>query len=366
MGMIYMVGGVYYYAVKHKGRWVRRSSGSDSEAVAKLLQDQAKIRISKGLPLNEEKPKEEPREEKAEQTFADFADEYIQRKQKRKKRNDTDRDEDALLHLKPAFRGQGLSEVRRKHVDNFIEHRLEKGASPDTVQREIVVLRAIYNKAIEWERTELNPAAKMTVDGAGQPRERLPLEEYEITRLLEACTGQVRDIVEIALCTGMRLGEIRGLQKGNVDFLRNQITILKTKTGGKRVIPMSQRVGDILNPRCVGQEVDRRKKEPIFSIVNTQRPFKRAVKAAGIDDLRFHDLRHCAASYLLERGVDVRTTMQILGHKDPRMTLRVYASTTDKRMREAMDKLAIGDYDMTRTSRVSTESIESIVNTENL
>ena len=109
-----------------------------------------------------------------------------------------------------------------------------------------------------------------------------------------------------------------------------------------------------------------RKKEPIFSIVNTQRPFKRAVKAAGIDDLRFHDLRHCAASYLLERGVDVRTTMQILGHKDPRMTLRVYASTTDKRMREAMDKLAIGDYDMTRTSRASTESTESIVTTENL
>ncbi|MFQ5902986.1 MAG: tyrosine-type recombinase/integrase [Candidatus Binatia bacterium] len=203
------------------------------------------------------------------------------------------------------------------------------------MQKEINVLKAFLNQAERWQRITGNPAAKLTVKGASKPRERL-LSEEELGSLLEACPALLQALVEEALLTGMRRGELLALEERDCDFLREEIRVRHSKTGHARTIPMHPRVKEILWGLVRGVE-----SREVFPIGNVQRPFAQAVKDAKLQDVRFHDLRHCAASYLFMRGADPRTVMEILGHRDPRMTLRVYARVSQTHLREAANRLSL-------------------------
>jgi len=355
MGMLYKVNGLYYYGVKVKGRWVRRSSGSACKKVAQQMQDQARLRIAQGLPLDENESTKE--EGKAGQTLAEFAEEYIGHKARSGLR--VDRDRECFRHILSHLGEKPLGEIDREMVEDYIEERLQ-GAKPDTVQRELNVFKASLNKAIVRKRIAANPAARITVPGANKPRRRL-LSGQEIEWLLEACSAYsptLRDLVECALQTGMRRGELLSLREEDCDFLREEIRIWQTKTGEARAVPMHKRVKAILWNRVQGRQTAK-----VFPIVNVPRPFQAAVKKVGLRDVRFHDLRRCAASYMLMHGVDVPTTQKILGHTDPRMTLRVYTMITTDHMRKAVQGLpAFGKSDMTRTNRV--EKAEKMENLE--
>lgn len=346
MGYLYQVGKRWYYGVKENGgRWKRRSARTRYKQVAEGRLRQAELRLAQGKPLEEARPVP---------TFAAFAEEYLAHKEKLG--YDTWRDRDAVAHLTAAFGARLLTEIDREAVERYVERRLtEKGTrakpvKPGTVQREITVLKAAYNQAIKWERVEKNPAAKVTVKGASQHRERL-LSEDQLDGLMQACRTEppaprpqrrrrridralFGDLVETALLTGMRRGELLALAERDCDFLREELRVRESKNGDPRTIPMHARVKEILWARARGLE-DR----TVFPIANVQRPFQEAVRRAGIRDLRFHDLRHCAASYLFMQGADPRTVMQILGHRDPRMTLRVYASVSPQHVREAIGRL---------------------------
>lgn len=321
MGYLYQVGKTWYYGVKDGRRRFRRSAHTRYKEAAKTRMQEAELRLAQGKPL----------EERPVQTFSVFAEEYLAHKEGL--RYEVWRDRDAVTHLNTAFGSRPLTEIEREAVERYVTRRLADKAKPGTVQKEITVLKAAYNQAIRWNRVEKNPAAKVTVKGASEPRDRL-LSEEEITKLLKACPPLLRELVETALLTGMRRGEILALEERDCDYLREEIRVRESKNGDPRTIPMHPRVKEILWARVQG--IENRK---VFSIVNVQRPFSEAVKAAGLRDLRFHDLRHCAAGYLFMAGADPRTVMQILGHRDPRMTLRVYARVSQAHMREAVNKL---------------------------
>ncbi len=344
MGMLYKVGGTWYYGVKVEGKWIRRSSHSTSRRVGENLQTEARLKVAAGLPLDGDPTPE--------QTFAEFATRYL--KWRQENGGDTDRQEDALTHFKPLFGEKPLSAVSRQDVDDYITQRRRK-VKPGTVQRELGILKTMLNQAIRWGLIAKNPAALRTVSGSNKPRERL-LSEDEIKALLEASPPLLQDLIEAALLTGMRRGELLALEERDCDFLREQIRVCDSKTGHARSIPMHPRAKEILWRLCRGVGAHR-----VFPLVNVQRPFSRARAASGVRDLRFHDLRHCAASYLFMAGADPRTVMQILGHSDPRTTLRVYAMVSTEHMREAIHRLS---YDMSRTSRTSSVSTESMVNSE--
>ncbi len=352
MSMLYKVGATWYYGVKVDGKWVRRSSRSRDEEEAKKQQIILQDRINRGEPLDGRKIVEGT----ADQTFAAFAEDYVRHKQKDGK--DTERDENALAHLKAAFGTRRLADLRRRDVDTYMTKRREAKAKPDTIQREVVVLRALFNQAIRWERIDKNPAALTTVKGANKPRKRL-LAEDEITALLDACRPLLRDLVETALYTAMRKGELLALEERDCDFLKETIAIRESKTGESRNIPMHPRVRAILWDRMKGTS-----HRQVFPIVNVQRPFQQAVRQARLSNVRFHDLRHCAASYLFMKGTDPRTVMEIGGWSDPRIPLRIYASVSDQHKRKAIGELSFGKSDMTRTYTVSREPNASIVSSE--
>lgn len=339
MGYLYQVGNTWYYGVKNGRRWIRRSARTRYKAAAEFRMREAELRLAQGKTL----------EEKATQTFSVFAEEYLAHKESLG--YEVWRDRDAVGRLTPVFGARALTDIDREGVERYVAKRLGDKARPGTVQKEITVLKAAYNQAIRWGRVEKNPAAKVTVKGASQPRERL-LSEEEIGRLLKACPSLLRDLVETALLTGMRKGEILALEERDCDFLREEVRVRESKNGDPRTIPMHPRMKEILWARVQGVEA-----RTVFPIVNVQRPFQEAVKQAGIRDLRFHDLRHCAASYLFMAGADPRTVMQVLGHRDPRMTLRVYASVSQKHMREAVGRLRVPGL-VTHNSQAAREPVQ--------
>ena len=119
----------------------------------------------------------------------------------------------------------------------------------------------------------------------------------------------------------MRKGELFGLKWEQVNFEQGIITLHDTKNGERRDIPMDQTVKTTL------KELERRS-EHVFcneegeAFVRVQKSFEAAVRESGIEDFRFHDLRHTFASNLVMAGEDLNTVRELLGHKDLTMTLR--------------------------------------------
>jgi len=154
----------------------------------------------------------------------------------------------------------------------------------------------------------------------------------------------LRDIIEFAINTGMRQGEIFNLKWEDVDFNTGLIHLLKTKSGQKREIPMNESVKDVL----------KRVKRPPKSIYvfssyhnkpydNVKRSFKTALASAQIENFRFHDLRHTFASHLVMAGVDLLTVKELLGHKTIEMTLRYSHLSGEHKMNAVQELDRIGE-----------------------
>ncbi len=147
------------------------------------------------------------------------------------------------------------------------------------------------------------------------------------------CNGHLRPIVQIALNTAMRLREILYLKWCNVDFNRNIIVVTKTKSKKNRNVPMNRLVTETLQGIERKSEYvfcDHKTGEPYHSVKTT---FGKALKRAGLIGVRFHDLRHTAATMMVMNGVDLATVKEILGHSDIEMTMR-YAHPTAEGINE--------------------------------
>jgi integrase len=204
-----------------------------------------------------------------------------------------------------------------------------------TVNKELNCLKAMLNKAVAWGYLETNPLKRMK--GLKEPPGRLRyLTVEEKDRLLEACavSPSLRPIVELAIHTGTRRGEILGLRWRDIDLGRRTITLHQTKNNERRVIPINATVSTILKalPRHLGTDA-------LFPGINmVTMAFRRACQRAGIPDCRFHDLRHTFGSHLAMEGFNLRTIQQLLGHRDLRMTTR-YAHLSAEYLQQAVNRL---------------------------
>ena len=165
------------------------------------------------------------------------------------------------------------------------------------------------------------------------------LRPEEVESLLKVCPDHLRPIVLTALNTGMRKSEILRLRWSEVDLENRKITVTQAKNNETRVIPINQ---------TLYQELSILPRNPKSDYVFTsgrgcpfgdiKKSFSSALKRAGIEDFRFHDLRHTFGSHLVMQGVDLRTVQQVMGHKEIKMTMR-YSHLTPEYVHEAMERL---------------------------
>lgn len=206
-----------------------------------------------------------------------------------------------------------------------------------TCNRELACLRHIFNMGIEWELLRKNPVVSRMIKFDKEKSRDRTLEDEEFAGLLRACSGQLLSVVLVALNTGMRLGEILALKWENVNIDKRKIEIKHTKTGEDRIIPMNSFLGDLFKSMS---------RDHVYLFVNRDGAKIGSIKTAwnnttgkaGIEDLRFHDLRHTVASRLARAKVPESVIAMILGHKRTSITSR-YINPHWLEMVEAVEEL---------------------------
>lgn len=249
--------------------------------------------------------------------------------------------------LVPAFHAKTLRQITPPMIEALKQEWLKtptkhgRKRSPATVNRHLGVLSKIFSLAEDAELVESNPCKRVRKFRLDNQRMRVLSAEEEM-RLFSALGKNelVKQIVQIALNTGLRRGEIFDLKWFDLDFGRGLIQVRVSKSSRKRLVPMNETVRSLLNSL-------EKTSEFVFPSPKTNRrlnqiktSFRKAVDKAGLEDFRFHDLRHTAASRMAAAGADPFTLMKILGHSDIRMTAR-YTHATDAALKRAVTNLDV-------------------------
>ncbi len=208
--------------------------------------------------------------------------------------------------------------------DVFRRYRDErlKEVSGGTVRRHLAVLQHAFNVAIkEWGYPlYVNPVANITKPPAGKPRQRR-LNEGEFDQLIQGCDKShvwwLPCVIGLAIETGMRRGEIVRIRKQDVDLEAKTLHIPLTKNGLSRTIPLTTKAVSIIKDLSETEG-------DLFPITTNalKLAWGRLKRRVGMDDLRFHDLRHEAISRFFEMGLTMPEVALISGHRDPRMLFR--------------------------------------------
>lgn len=258
-------------------------------------------------------------------------------------------------HIVPSIGKVPLTKLNGQHIARLYAQKADELA-PASIRYLHAVLHQALDQAVTWRMILVNPAGG--VKAPRKPRVTIqPLNAAEARALLEAAAADpLLALYVAALHTGMRLGELLGLTWDAIDWSRgiievrgtlqrkgsNDYRLEPTKTAGsRRTVPMSATLAEALRQHKA-REAERMLKmgygrdemtwvftdrwgEPIYWARVTERLLRPLCRAAGIREIRFHDLRHTAASLMLSNGVPVHVVSAILGHTSPTTTLSVYA-----------------------------------------
>jgi integrase len=253
------------------------------------------------------------------------------------------------------FRGKTLGEISpliiEKHKRERAQSITKRGTqrTPASVNMELAVLSRIFSLAVDVEQAAGNPCRKVRRLRMDNKRNRY-LSADEEAALMAQFTGRrahLKPVVEIALGTGMRRGELLGLQWPQVDFGRGVIYVTNsrkletsTKTGKDRTVPMSGQVREVLISQ---RRADRSKGQFVFrskitgrGLVEIKRAFTAACRDAGLSEFHFHDLRHTFATRLGDGGCHPFVIAALLGHSNVQMTW-LYTHATGNALRAAVE-----------------------------
>ena len=213
-----------------------------------------------------------------------------------------------------------LTNIKGADLALHRDQRLADGKSPSTVRNEINLISHLFTIAKkEWGMECLtNPVQniRMPKERAGRDR-RLKTGEEEA--LLSAAHYPLKQMIILAVETGMRLGEILSIRWQHIDLSKGTLVLEETKNGERRTVPLST------NARNTLQGLPRQISGRVFPNVTSSaisQSFRRLCQELEIEGLRFHDLRHEAASRLFEKGLDIMEVAAITGHKTLHMLKR--------------------------------------------
>ncbi len=273
-------------------------------------------------------------------SFRAWAKQYLELEEVRTLRSYRDR-----VHIVPKliayFGDTPLGAIQPSAVEGYRETRRGEGVAVATVNYDHAVLRHLLGVAERRGLTPSNPAKKVRLPDPRNERDRV-LTEDEWKALCAALPEHLRVPVLVAYQLGLRKGEIVGLTWDHVDLPGGFIRLKgqETKSGEGRTVPLTPEVRSALASLAKVRRLDTNRvflyqSKPLCGI---KHGFINAVRRAGIEDLHFHDLRHCAATNLRRAGVDTITAMRIVGHKSERIHRR-YNSVAECDLTQAAAKL---------------------------
>lgn len=334
--------GYYVTDITLNYRRVRRFAGYTKEEAKTFL---AKLRIS----AKEGKLEDLISPQSAADTFGTYARSLLDSAEWKQKRS-ARRNEISLKHLNRAFKDKALMDINAGLVRGYVTGRRNEGLSPATINREISFLKSVLYAAEYDGIIDSNPIRGRRVKKLEEANSRekailsMNLTDEVQRRLIDCAVSYLKPILELALITGMRRGEIFKMRWKDINFHMGMIRIPaeNTKTNRERFIPIDANLINVLDSIerkgsyvFMNEWTGKRRKD-------TERAFKSACERVGIPTGRkkgglvFHDLRHLAA-YRLVKATDVVTASKILGHVSIQMTMR-YVHPTEEDKRAAIEK----------------------------
>lgn len=292
------------------GERVRRSAATEDRIQAQELHDKIKAESWRVAKLGE-KPK---------RTWDEAAYKWLMETQHKKTHHD---DVAKISWLQQFFRGKLLDELSRDVIARIGELKLQE-TSPATANRLLALIRSILRKAaLDWEWIDKPPVIKLYREAKRRVRYLNPVQA---NLLLQELPEHLADIVRFSLATGLRRSNVTKLEWSQVDMQRNVAWIHGDQAKAGKPIHVT------LNATAIAvltKQIDKHPKS-VFSYkgkpitqVNTKAWYK-ALKRAGIEDFRWHDLRHTWASWLTQNGVPLNV-IQEMGAWESAEMVRRYA-----------------------------------------
>lgn len=272
-------------------------------------------------------------------------------------------------HIKPALGAVQLDTLRPHDVQVFVNGLSD--LSPASVQLAYKVLHSALQKAVELEYIPRNPAAHCELPKV-EREEIHPLDDAQAAALLNAAKGsRLEQLVGVALFTGMRLSELLGLTWDAVDMAAGTISVNKQlerpelrrglspfispKNGKPRTITAAPSVFALLRRQRARQAEAQLRAGEVWenahNLVFTDetggpwlhgaidRQFRQLTHMAGLEGVRFHDLRHTYAVNAIRAGDDVKTIQGNLGHASAAFTLDKYGHFTERMQRDSAQRM---------------------------
>ncbi|MCC6485899.1 MAG: tyrosine-type recombinase/integrase [Candidatus Hydrogenedentes bacterium] len=285
---------------------------------------------------------------------------------------------DRLENVFAGFWKTRLNDIRLGDIERHRSKRIQDKKAPSTVNREIVALKSVLNRAVEWGYLDANPLARMKQlkeDRAAKVRYLTAEEEDNLLKALESREGTLRaervsandwrrergyaelldlrtqtfadtlrPVVLLSLHTGLRRGEVFNLHWEDIDFDRAILTVKGTaaKTKTTRHVPLNSVALDTLRKwreQTGTHGLVFKSDQTGGRLDNLNTSWEGVLEEAQIVGFRWHDMRHHFASKLVMAGVDLNTVRDLLGHTDIKMTLR-YAHLAPEVKQKAVELLA--------------------------
>ncbi len=314
---MYLRGAIWWTQFKRNGKLIRLSTETKDKGAARKKEVELITDFDKHGLRNEGKKK----------TFKDMTDRYMQEYATQKAPKSMLRDTISLKHLLPVFGDMPLIKITPDKIVRYKTQRRNEGASASSINKELAFSKHAFNLAIkEWEWIKDNPFTKVSMEKMPSGRVKY-LQVDEFNKLYVACDENLKPIMLLAANTGLRQDNILSLTWQQVNFKNEMITVEQTKNHERLGIPMNKTIKTLL----LGLNKIRHIDSPYLfhtsagaKLCNTlvSRWFRQACKKAGIQDFRFHDMRHHFASQLVQSGVNLYVVQQLLGHKTITMTQR--------------------------------------------
>jgi integrase len=272
-------------------------------------------------------------------------------------------------HLIPGLGHIKMQKLTTQQVQSFYASRLRDGSTASRIKN----IHGTLHTALEYARkarlVSMNVCDDVRLPRQEEPDRQFLTDEQARALLQKVKEHQLEELLTLALATGMREGELIGLCWADINLDTGMLQVARTVTyvtghgcvegkpktaKGKRSIALPSFVMEMLKRHYVSQLEERRKSGSAwvdrdlvfpnqrgdFLIANTVlRRFHRLLKDAGLPRMRFHDLRHSAATLLLSMGVPMKVVQELLGHSSMKITADIYSHVLPSIHKDAMDKM---------------------------
>lgn len=338
---LYKRNNIWYVDINHCGKRIQQSTGTSIKVDAQRVHDKIAAEAWDNRHLNA-KPK---------RTWMEAVMRWLAESQHKRSIED---DRGHLRWLDPHLKKYYLHQITRDVVDNVAEKKLKEGVRPATVNRMLEIVRAMLRKAErEWDWIDKAPAIRMRKVDSKRIRW---LTNEEASCLIRELPPHLADLAVFSLATGLRRSNVTGLQWSDVDLVKRHAYIHPDQAKAKKAIPVP------LNETAV--EVIRRQigkhTQFVFTYAGNRviqcntKAWRNALKRAGIESFRWHDLRHTWASWHVQNGTSLQELQQLGGWASFEMVLR-YAHLSSDHLKEAAERVYV-----TNSLHHASRSVEKI------